>query len=41
MLPDSSREQALQYVKEFLKKGGYDTKIVEPDVKSESVTETF
>ena len=40
-LPDVSSYQALQSAKEFLKKGGYDTRVTETEVKTKNVTETF
>ena len=42
MSPDSSREQALQYVKEFLKKGGHGgAKPIDAKVTTKNVTESF
>ena len=41
MSPDSSRDQALEYVQEFLERGGRDLKPPSVDVAAENATETF
>ena len=41
MSPELSREQAWQYVKEFLKRGSYGNKPVDAKVTAEDITESL
>ena len=41
MMPESTREDALKYAKEFLKRGGEPTQDAQPKLETENETEVF